>query len=54
METEMTIAFYLVDSLELFLLPHKIYQKISRIIAVPLLWDYGDIEMKLLMTTSWK
>ena len=54
METEMPVPCYLKGSLELCLLPHKFFQKISEIIAVPLLWDYIEKEMRLLMTTSWK
>ena len=54
METEMPVPCYLMGSLELCLLPHKIFQKISGIIAVPLLWDYGDKEMRILKTTSWE
>ena len=54
METEMPVYCYLMGSLEVLLLPNKFTKKISVIIAAPLLWDNGDKEMRLLMTTSWK
>ena len=52
MEIEMPVPCYLMGSLELCLLPHGLFQKISGITEVPLLWDVGGKEMKLLMTTS--
>ena len=54
MGTEMSAPCYLIGSQELCLLPHKLFQKISGTVAVPLLWNYGDKQMRLLMTTPWK